>query len=89
MLSICSSVVQSAAIHKCVHVLWQVQVTSADISPHLSAQQESEQQLQVQVSVSFLYYDKLLVLFKLHKTDGAERVQNSVSRGKKEWCLSG
>uniref|UniRef100_A0A3Q3XCJ1 Uncharacterized protein n=1 Tax=Mola mola TaxID=94237 RepID=A0A3Q3XCJ1_MOLML len=28
-----------------------VQVTSADISPHLSAQQESEQQLQVQVQI--------------------------------------
>lgn len=28
----------------------QVQVTSADISPHLSVQQETEQQLQVQVS---------------------------------------
>lgn len=40
---------QSAVLH--IHVLWQVQVTSSDISPHMSVHQESEQQLQVQVSL--------------------------------------
>lgn len=32
-------------------LFWPVQVTSAEISPHLSVHQESEQQLQVQVGL--------------------------------------
>ena len=49
ILMVLLNVRQSAVLH--IYVLWQVQVTSSDISPHMSVHQESEQQLQVQVSL--------------------------------------